>query len=312
MTDYIEYMKALSDHSLTKLLSGVKSVYLTDLPDHPNVGDSAIALGEFSFLRRHQIEVAAAYSVGTLDPRISEGDVPVLIHGGGNLGGLYPQYDLHRQRLHDLLPEDRLIIQAPQTVDFIDHQSRTSFLAGIGARSNLRIGVRDTESAHALAQVSGTVAKAPDAFHSFGAVRGSDPTRLFLVLSRTDGERADRPTSRSVDWPADQPALAFATRVRKHSSRLPFLGHIVNPTPRAWERISKSRFARGAKLIEMAEVIVTDRLHAMLMALQMGRRVIAVDNATRKLSRYAETWFGPAQPRLEFVRSFEEGVQRAR
>ncbi len=45
-------------------------------------------------------------------------------------------------------------------------------------------------------------------------------------------------------------------------------------------------------MLSSGETIVTDRLHAMLIGLQMGRSVIAVDNNNQKLSKYADTWFG--------------------
>jgi len=312
MADYVDYMRELSDRSLAALFRGVSEIYLTDLPDHPNVGDSAIALGEFSFLRRHGVEVRGGYSVGTVSTLNLHDEVPVLIHGGGNIGGLYPQYDTHRDHLHRVLSKDRLVIQAPQTVDFLSGASRANFFSGIGSRSNFRIALRDDESASAVSDIPGATMKAPDAFHSYGRVVCGDPTSSYLIISRTDGERVDVPAIASADWPPDRAALAFATRVRKHSERIPGLSYAVNPTPKGWERIASARFYRGAHLIEQAETIVTDRLHAMLMALQMGRRVIAIDNATRKLSRYAQTWFGPAQPDLEFATSFDEGLRRAR
>lgn len=312
MADYVEYMRDLSDRSLAALLQGVESVYVTDLPDHPNVGDSAIALGEFAFLRRHSVRVVSAYSVGTLSPGIAGSDVPVLIHGGGNIGGLYPQYDEHRDRLHQILPIDRLVIQAPQTVDFVSESTKARFFQNLGSRSNFRIALRDGESANSMVGIAGSTMKAPDAFHSYGVVDCDEPTKTALVVSRTDGERTDSPSAPSVDWPTDHAALALTTRIRKHAAKVPLLPRVVNPTPDSWERVARTRFERGVRMIGEAEVIVTDRLHAMLMALQMRRRVIAVDNATRKLSRYAEAWFGPAQPELTFARTFDEALQRAR
>lgn len=66
--------------------------------------------------------------------------------------------------------------------------------------------------------------------------------------------------------------------------------------------------ARGVSVLSAGETIVTDRLHAMLIGLQMGRRVIAVDNNNHKLSAYASTWFTDLSLPLEFVGSLEEGV----
>jgi hypothetical protein len=53
-------------------------------------------------------------------------------------------------------------------------------------------------------------------------------------------------------------------------------------------------------------------LHAMLIGLQMGRSVIAIDNNNRKLSKYAETWFGATSPDVRFAKSFADAHQIVR
>ena len=73
---------------------------LVDFPDHPNVGDSAIWLGEIAMLR----------AVGAGDPayvcRWDDFDEaafrdacptgPIFIHGGGNLGDIWPHHQHFR------------------------------------------------------------------------------------------------------------------------------------------------------------------------------------------------------------------------
>src|SRR5262245_19519516 len=66
---------------------------LVDLPAHGNVGDGAIWLGERAYLRRIGASVvhacdAASYSRAELRRHV--GDGVVLLHGGGNLGDLWP------------------------------------------------------------------------------------------------------------------------------------------------------------------------------------------------------------------------------
>jgi pyruvyl transferase EpsO len=59
-------------------------------------------------------------------------------------------------------------------------------------------------------------------------------------------------------------------------------------------------------------VIITDRLHAMLLALAMGRTVVvAGDNSYGKLRRYADTWLSDAALPLFWTQSVEEATALA-
>jgi pyruvyl transferase EpsO len=74
---------------------------------------------------------------------------------------------------------------------------------------------------------------------------------------------------------------------------------------------SRKRLARGVELLAGGETIITDRLHAALLGLQIGRSVIAVDNNNSKLSAYADTWFGSCTPDLRFARTFDQARRLA-
>ncbi len=86
----------------------------------------------------------------------------------------------------------------------------------------------------------------------------------------------------------------------------------VSNSPTTWVESARERVENGLAALSVGEIIVTDRLHGMLLALQMGRSVIAVDNNNAKLTSYAETWFGAAQPDLVFAKTMPEALVRAR
>ena len=88
-------------------------------------------------------------------------------------------------------------------------------------------------------------------------------------------------------------------------------GALLNPSPQRWRHIAEGRLRRGVDLLSSGEVVVTDRLHAMLLALQMGRRVVAIDNNNHKLSKYASTWFGDTNPPLTFADDFTTALELA-
>ena len=101
---------------------------LVDFPDHANVGDSAIWLGTTAFFRRqHAVEPRYVASIAAFSPaalRRAHPEGPILIHGGGNFGDLWPRHQAFRERLLETFP-DRLIVQLPQSPPRRETRGRT-------------------------------------------------------------------------------------------------------------------------------------------------------------------------------------------
>ena len=81
-------------------------------------------------------------------------------------------------------------------------------------------------------------------------------------------------------------------------------------TPTLFAQLAAERLRRGAPLIGAARVVVTDRLHAALLGLLMGRAVIALDNFYGKIRRYSAAWF-PGMPGLYFAEDFDSARRLA-
>lgn len=304
---YIDEMQRRSVAALTQLHSGVDELVLTDFPDHENVGDSAIVLGQAEFWRQSGIRVASAYSWRTVSPRVYASSVPVAIHGGGNFGGLYPQHSEHRYVLAERLRVGTVLIQEPQSVHFESDADRAAFVSRMARRPFLRLAVRDTTSLAAVTPFVPSALLAPDSVHMLGRIEAPEPTRPVVCLLRRDEESALRPQAdpSAIDWPES----SFSDRVRRRLARTFFEGAVTRTMNRSYERWMRDAAARletGVALLAPGETIITDRLHAMLIGLQMGRRVIAIDNANGKLSSYAGTWFGDLSVPLTFVADVDE------
>ncbi|WP_062292746.1 polysaccharide pyruvyl transferase family protein [Demequina phytophila] len=309
---YTETMHRIAMERFSELFEGISSLSFADVPDYPNVGDSAIFLGQATFAREAGIDIGSAYSIGTLPRGISRLEVrAVAINGGGNIGGRYAHHEDNRFRLAREMPDDQVLIQCPQSVFFEDEHARRNFEAGLGARTAARIAVRDEESFSAVRElVSGRLLLAPDAVHFLGRIDAPAPRARFVVLGRADDESAARFGAGALDWPVDRPVLRATTWARKRAAGLGPAGQRqLNPSPARWERIAALRLRRGIRMLALGEVVVTDRLHAMLIALQMGRHVVAVDNANQKLSRYARTWLGGSGAALSFATSWDEAIR---
>jgi len=301
MNAYIERMQQTSFDALSRLHEGVDELILTDFPDYENIGDSLIALGQAEFWRRAGIRVAATYSWLTIDDSVHASTIPVAIQGGGNFGGLYPQHSAHRYRLAERLRGDTLLIQEPQSVHFANADDHEQFRQRMATRSALRLAVRDSTSLATVAPAVPGAFLAPDSVHMLGALEAPEPVQELLFVLRRDAESAVRERvddggareRRAVEDSVDWPAMTLGDRARRRLARIVCEGALTRRTNRTtarWFADAEARLQTGVGLLSVGETIVTDRLHAMLLALQMGRRVIAIDNANGKLSSYVDTW----------------------
>ena len=301
-SDFIDVMQRRSSAALAALHDGVDSLVLTDFPDYENIGDSVIALGQAEFWRRAGIQVESAYSWGTISPKVYDSRIPVAIQGGGNFGGLYPQHSEHRYRLAERLRPETLLIQEPQSVHFASGADRDEFARRMAVRPGLRLAVRDTASLAAVRDLVPDAILAPDSVHMLGRLSAAAPTQQTVHLLRRDDESAlpAGAGAKAVDWPA----MTFADRLARRLRRTFLEGAVtrrMNRTTDRWFADAATRLATGVALLSPGETIVTDRLHAMLIGLQMGRRVIAIDNANGKLTSYAGTWLEDLDVPLSFA-----------
>lgn len=301
---YISEMEHKLFVGLDNLHEGVTELRFSDFPDYPNVGDSAIALGQMRYWRSRQIKILSISSVHSLHRGLATSTDPVVINGGGNLGGLYEHHENHRMWLSESLPESTLLIQLPQSVHFVDDACEERYRTRFASRRNTRLAVRDHESL-ALARRYSEAHLVPDSVHALGRIESPQPTARTILLARTDGESsASALTEGSVDWLEDR---SFFLRHELRGWR-----RIVSRRQASWRRRAQTRLRYGVSLLSGGETIVTDRLHAMLIGLQMGRRVVAVDNNNNKLTRYAETWFGELQPDLRWATDISDAMRIAR
>jgi exopolysaccharide biosynthesis predicted pyruvyltransferase EpsI len=290
---YTEIMKTKVLDSFRKLHEGVDKVRLTDIADHANIGDSAIGCGQFRFWQEEGIPVTGVSSFHTLPARALRTTEPVFIHGGGNFGGLYRNHSEHRYMLAERLPAETLLIQGPQSVHWASQADHDEFRRRMAPRKNLRIGVRDHESFDALKDDVEQVILSPDSVHMLGSIPAPEPTVKEIRLVRRDPE-ATGSISGGVDWPKDLPYDRITSWLSHRTAEIPALRSVIPTSPSIWSARVDRRMARGVAMLAQGETVVTDRLHAMLIALQLGRKVVVKDNSIGKLRKYYDTWLHDA------------------
>lgn len=309
-------------------------VALVGFPDHPNVGDSAIWLGELAALEKLRTEIALTCSACGYDPDLvrrrlgPEGKV--LLHGGGNLGDEWPEHQRLRERvIADL--GDLPIVQLPQSVHFNASAGLERARTVFAAHSGLTLLCRDPRSAEVAEREfsNATTRLCPDAAFGLGPLddRGDEATGV-LWLARTDDERrgprlcSDRPEHRMADWLSDDrralgwersyvgrlTAQALLQRaMRRHPALAPPIAGTVATVQRsaAFQRV---RF--GAGLLSSARVVVTDRLHAHVLCLMLGIPHVVVDTGYGKIESFVRAWSGTA-PGVRLAQGAEDASSMA-
>ncbi|MBY6414873.1 polysaccharide pyruvyl transferase family protein [Rhodococcus sp. BP-252] len=272
---------------------GIEEIAWLDFPDYSNVGDSAIWLGQLTWARsrgkRTKFIVPERAITSKLLRRIAKRDVVPIITGGGNLGGLYPTHDASRSRVFEAFT-GRSIIQAPQSVHFTSRVIEDQILEKFSAQPALTVLVRDESSYDKLSGL-GKVQLVPDSAHMLGVLNVPAAIRPYSLLVRTDQESSAGivPGGDQNDWLTEP---NFGRRIRQVIAASAGVSGLTWPIRGLnYSRHASRRLERGLVQIAMGETVVTDRLHAMILGLQCGRRVVAVDNAVKKLSRYASLWY---------------------
>jgi exopolysaccharide biosynthesis predicted pyruvyltransferase EpsI len=281
---------------------------LLDFPDHSNVGDSAIWLGELAAFRAlgggapGYVATKDAFDAEALRRAVPDG--PIFLHGGGNFGDLWPEHQLFRERILAQFP-DRAIVQLPQTVHFAAQVARDRAAAAIAAHPRFVLMVRDAASqALAESRFDCAVHPVPDMAFALGAQSGAAaPTVRLLLLLRTDKERAAGlhaappalPAGALVrDWLDEPPRLHDRAAWRTRLAAPFLLGTACTDPARRRELLFRDlaarRLARGLGMLSAASFVITDRLHCHILCLLLGVPHIVLDNSYGKLSGFIGAW----------------------
>jgi len=286
------------------------NVALLDYPNHENVGDSAIWLGEMVYLGERKCSVAYHCDLKSYDPRHlrRHPDAEILLlHGGGNLGDLWRPHQEFRERVLADFP-DRAIIQLPQTIYFSSGDNLERTKRSFSRHPRFTLMVRDGKSLDfARRHFDCRAVLCPDsAFALGGMVRTQAPRVPVLWLGRTDHESAVTADQigfgdgdiEFADWvgrrsakPLDLVARAGGEVVGRSMGALAAPPQrVLHLLWREWRRLAEQRVSAGAEMLSRGSVVVTDRLHAHILCMLLGIPHVVLDNNYGKLSSFTTTW----------------------
>ena len=299
-TALIDMLNARLEAALAPYLSDAPFA-LVDFPDHANVGDSAIWLGETAFFARHGKRPHYCSSLKTHDHdamRKAIGTGPIFLHGGGNFGTLWQAHQDFRIALMERFPDNQ-IIQLPQSIHFESDAAADATVAAIARHGGFTLFVRDTPSqAFAEQRLGCATILAPDMAFCMGVQPRGAPAHDIFCLMRTDHEKsvtgALPASSHAVaagDWLTEDRARIRRARV---VSRLLGLADADGAALRTFDRLAQMRVQRGLDQLSSGRVVITDRLHGHILSTLAGIPNVTLDNSYRKLGNFIDAWTAPS------------------
>jgi exopolysaccharide biosynthesis predicted pyruvyltransferase EpsI len=289
--------------TLDPLVHGRSECALVDFPDHSNVGDSAIWLGQVAWLATAGIRItyrchARAYSRQQLAASTRDG--VIFIHGGGNLGDTWTRHQRFRETVIGDFP-DRPIIQFPQSIHFANPANLARARAVFNVHPALTLLVRDEPSLDvARREFRATSILCPDIALLIGPLRRPQlPDTDVFWHRRTDREAVPRTASfvetgvAVGDWLDSRRPLVARIRdavqplVNRHPRRLRGAGRLLQAT---YDSQARECLGVGCRLLSRGRVVITDRLHGHILSLLLGIPHVILDNSYGKIRAFFETW----------------------
>lgn len=283
--------------TLSEALGTTRKVAVVGAPAYVNPGDSAIWLGTMRLLAELDVEVRYACSTADLNLSRLRADLPdglIILQGGGNLGGRYPEDERPRRAVLDEAREYPVLVM-PQSWYGGTDATLSRFAKVLPERADVTLLARDDATARILGTLPARTRLSPDAAWGLDGVPGPRAVAPIPVLwlVRRDEERVDRgpvplgPRERMASWMS----------LPRHGAAPPMPLQL----PPSWcaaahdlSRIAAERLWRGWTLLADASVVVTDTLHGHIMATLSGVPNIALDNSYGKVSATFRTWTSAA------------------
>lgn len=303
---------ALIESRLKESVQPGSEVAFVNYPNLRNVGDSAIWLGTRQALDRIGVRVRyqaepSTYRRRLLASSVGEGGT-ILIQGGGNLGDAYPhQHRVRKQVLRDF-PKAR-VIQLPQSVWFRSSKRVEQFRRLAEGHPDFILMLRERRSLEwAEANLNVPLVLCPDLALGLGPLPRRPPDRELLWLMRRDRESRERPLpvlgpdDEVADWRGKHVLHAtegcglrlWLAGNRGIGAAMEGNGRLATGLWRAgtgtFTPIARRRVAAGAQLLSHGRFVITDRLHAHVLAMLLGIPHVVLDNVNGKCRALWETW----------------------
>lgn len=321
---YLSALRSSTKDILRDVIGASPSeVILLDIPRHRNLGDSLIWKGELDYLRQLGHEVIHQADLG----RHRDSDLAklpnsaiILLHGGGNLGDLYPENDTFRRHIAKTFYKRR-IVMLPQTIHYSETCQIEEALRDYSKAENLTMLLRESRSMELASEHFGGLetkfcydlalgAKLPDR-------ECSDEARV-LTLARRDVEAVSFSSnngSGSEDWSAGRwngaawdACIALGAFYKRSGTRIQ--DGLFTANQHVNRALLELNLRAALRQFSSARVVATDRLHAHVLSVLLGIPHVVTDNSYGKVSSIFFEYSGKFST-AHWAPSMEEAVADA-
>jgi exopolysaccharide biosynthesis predicted pyruvyltransferase EpsI len=304
---FLSEMQRKARNVLDGLIPEDAEIILLDYPGATNVGDSLIWLGEIAYLKSRKLKISYVcsihnYNSATVKKAVSKRSV-VLMNGGGNFGTMWQETHAFRLKVLNDLPNVP-IVQLPQTVYFDNDSDVRIFNDAIKKQGNYTLIVRSQSSYEfAKKNFDTPIYLCPDMAFFIGHLSHNQTVIVDrFILARVDRESSgdllkyctnlNKNLSYEVDdWLDASFIEKLLYRLEKHTV---LFRKWFDPNNLylmlLWNYLSLQRLKRGVGKLSKGRVVVTDRLHAHILSILLGKPNVLIDNNYGKVKAFYHTW----------------------
>lgn len=294
---YAEEMKLYYQNKTWEMIDNItekKNIFLIGTSDRSNLGDHLIALSAKQILEDcfenytvHEITGDHFRNERSQITKVIGAEDIIFITGGGFLGDLWMDEEKMVRDILEDYPNNQVII-LPQTIYFADDNDNVKEYVNTcnkyNAHNNLTLFARDSQS-----------------YHLFKKMFPNKQIELFPDLALLWKERisVEKESVALLCFRADKESVIAAQTALGYEKYLLSIGMEVGWTSTLHEGehcgdivLEKRKEKVYAKLNEFgrARLIITDRLHGMILCALVGTPCIAFDNVSKKVSSVYNDW----------------------
>lgn len=308
----IEQLSSILYEQLTPLVD--RDYVLYGYPNYTNIGDTLIWDGELEFLKRIPHKCVGTCFWNEYPNKPLDKDIIVLITGGGYFGDMWRDgWNNVLQGLSHL--KDNRIIILPNSIHYNDPRLLEEDVNYLKGFKELIICARDSWSFEfAKKHFENKIMLLPDmafCINTDALKKWIVPvTKNILYLKRNDKEFVAETGLKENegidihDWPTMESTSLFQKNIDRCDRYLMRFGrrHLI---PKFLENAGRKYIyenlfrkyltAIGVKFISQYKIIVTTRLHCMILGVLLGKEVEFIDNSYHKLGNFYSTWLSDCE-----------------
>lgn len=290
------------------ILNSEKRAFIFLSADYGNIGDIAISKAQYHFLNENlkgydivPITISQTrFVIGSIKKQIQPNDIVTII-GGGNMGSMYPDIEELRQLVIRSFKNNRIVC-FPQTLDWD---------TSLRSKKSLRLIVKVYSShpdIHIFARESITFSKLKEMFRKNKNVSiGLVPDIVMSATAESLGTTDCLEPSNVLRCLRDDKEVALSTtQYAVIDKALVETGYNIKKTDThaGGSQLDEAHCAKllADKLTQFraAKLVVTDRLHGMILCLLSGTPCLVLPNSNHKIRQTQLDWLRD-HPRLVFL-----------